>query len=73
MTELLLTRFSDAERQQAMKHFAVIRPFLEDGVPLPTLAEQHGLALRTLRRWVARYRAHGLVGLLRELSTLRID
>ncbi len=36
MTELLLTSFSDAERQQAMEHFAVIRPFLEDGVPLPT-------------------------------------
>ncbi len=66
MTELLLSRFSDAERQQAMDHFAVIRPFLEDGVPVPTLAEQHGLALRTLRRWVARYRAHGLVGLLRK-------
>ncbi len=66
MTEMLLSRFSDAERQQAMKHFAVIRPFLEDGVPLPTLAQQHGLALRTLRRWVARYRTHGLVGLLRK-------
>jgi putative transposase len=66
MTQLLLTSFSDAERQQAMEHFAVIQPFLEDGVPLPTLAEQHGLALRTLRRWVARYRTHGLVGLLRK-------
>lgn len=68
MTEVLLTSFSDVERQQAMEHFAVIRPFLEDGVPLPTLAQQHGLALRTLRRWVARYHTHGLVGLLRKSS-----
>jgi putative transposase len=62
MTERL-TNLSDTSRAAALERFHLIRPFLEDGVPLPTLARQHGLSLRTARRWVQRYRAGGLVAL----------
>ncbi len=52
----LLTDLSDAERAHATARFAILRPFLEDGVPLPAIAQAGGPSLRTLRAWVARYR-----------------
>ncbi len=61
-----LIELSDAERQRAAARYAILRPFLEDGVPLPTIAQAGGPSLRTLRAWVARYRAHGLAGLARQ-------
>src|SRR6266436_5296312 len=60
-----LTEFTDAQRAEALRQFQVIRPFLKDGVPLTRLATEHKLQLRTIRRWVQRYRADGLVGLIR--------
>lgn len=61
-----LTQFTDAQRAEALRQFQVIRPFLEDGVPLARIATEHQLQLRTLRRWVQRYRANGLTGLVRK-------
>src|SRR6266700_1331761 len=61
-----LTELTDAQRAEALSHFQVIRPFLEDGIPLTRIATQHQLQLRTLRRWVYRYRTHGLAGLIRQ-------
>ena len=43
----------------------MLQPFLEDGVPLPGLAREHGIPLRTARRWVKQYRSTGLAGLIR--------
>lgn len=62
-----LAQLSDAQREQAMSRFAVLRPHLEDGVPLPRVAAAAGVAVRTAERWLARYRAAGLVGLARAL------
>ncbi len=58
---------SDEERAQALDRFYLLRPVLEDGVPLRQLAQQHGLLLRTLQRWVARYHQEGLSGLVRKV------
>jgi putative transposase len=55
----------EPQRTQALGHFHLIRPFLENGVPLTHIAAEHQLAVRTLRRWVQQYRAHGLAGLMR--------
>jgi putative transposase len=52
-------------RGTALEHFRLIRPFLQEGVPLTRIAAASGLSLRTLRRWVGRYRTHGLPGLMR--------
>jgi len=60
-----LSAFTEAQRAEALRRFQIIRPFLEDGVPLTRIAAAHDLKLRTLRRWVQQYRAHGLSGLLR--------
>ncbi len=60
-----LAALPEATRQGALERFRLLRPFLEDGVPLPALAREHHRSLRTLRAWVARYRAQGLAGLAR--------
>jgi len=57
---------TEPQREQAMERFHLLRPFLEEGIALTRIAEQHGQSLRTLRRWVARYRKDGLVGLARK-------
>lgn len=61
-----LTGLTDEARSRALTCFQVIRPFLEDGVPLTQIAREQGLILRTARRWVDRYRREGLTGLARK-------
>jgi len=61
-----LTELSDAQRARAAERYAILRPFREEGVPLPTLAQTDEPALRTLRPWVAHYRQRGLAGLARQ-------
>ena len=60
-----LTGLTEAQRDQAMARWQVLRPHIEDGVPTSRLAMQCGVAARTLQRWAARYRADGLAGLAR--------
>lgn len=67
MTDPLpLTQLSTAARAQALARFALLRSHLEDGVPLPSLARQQGIPLRTARRWVQQYQHQGLAGLARQ-------
>jgi putative transposase len=61
-----LTELTEQERALAWERYQVLRPFVEEGVPLGQVAQQHSQTLRTLRRWVARYRAEGLAGLARK-------
>lgn len=44
---------------------AVLRPHLDDGVPLTLVAKQAGVPERTARRWLAAYRAGGPAALNR--------
>jgi putative transposase len=57
---------SDAERALALARLKLLRPFLDGGVPLTTLAKENGIPIRTARRWVTRYRTEGLAGLARK-------
>ncbi|MBF6302769.1 transposase [Nocardia amamiensis] len=57
---------SDAQREQAMQRFAVLRPHLEDGVALTTAASAAGVPVRTASRWLAAYQQAGLAGLVRK-------
>jgi putative transposase len=61
-----LSSLSDEARASALARFQIIRPFLEDGVPLTQVAREQGVILRTARRWVQRYRREGLSGLARK-------
>jgi putative transposase len=52
-----------------MERFAVLRPHLEEHVPLAQAAPQAGIALRTAERWLSRYRRTGLAGLARPVRS----
>jgi len=60
-----LAALDDQERAEALRRLVVLRAS-DDGVPAAHLARQLGLAVRTVQRWVAHYRAQGLVGLARK-------
>ncbi|GHO88189.1 Mu transposase C-terminal domain-containing protein [Dictyobacter formicarum] len=62
-----LTMLTEAKLAEALRRFHLIRPFLEDGVPLTRIAGEHQIPVRTLRRWVQRYRIDGLAGLSRPM------
>jgi putative transposase len=56
-------------RGEAMIRFAVLRPHIEEGVPLVRAAEAAGVPVRTARRWLACFRQDGVVGLARKERT----
>lgn len=58
---------AEDEYMAALERFSVIRPFLEDGVPLACIARERKMARRTLTRWVQQYRTRGLTGLTRKV------
>jgi putative transposase len=60
-----LAVLDDQERAEALRRLVVLRAS-DDGVPAARLARQLDLAVRTVQRWVAQYRAQGLVGLARK-------
>jgi putative transposase len=66
MTSPSLTALSEAQREQALERFQIVRPFLDEGIPLARVARERGILLRTLQRWVVRYRHEGLAGLARK-------
>ncbi len=63
---LPLTVYTQEQRLLAQARFALIRPFLEEGVPLTQIAHEQHLPLRTARSWVADFRTYGLAGLIRQ-------
>ncbi|MGY1947513.1 Mu transposase C-terminal domain-containing protein [Nocardia asiatica] len=63
MTSGGLTELSEADRRQAMSRLEVLRPYLEDDVPLTRAAAASGTPLRTAQRWLHRYRSAGVAGL----------
>ncbi len=60
----MLTHFSKAEQERAMKRFNIIRPFLEGEASLVQVVQTSHVPLRTARRWVSQYRNKGMVGLI---------
>ena len=58
-TTASLAALGEGGQAQAMARFAVLRPHLEDGVPLTRAATAAGVPLRTAPRWLARYDAGG--------------
>lgn len=60
-----LSGLSEARHEQAMARWALLRLHLEHGVSLAGAADEAGVPYRTAQRWLARYRAEGLLGLAR--------
>lgn len=62
---LALTEMTAEASEHAIRRYQVLRPHLDDGVPLTEAARMAGVPLRTVQRWLARYRSGGLAGLAR--------
>ena len=59
-----LASLSEAQRAQAQERFTIIRPALDKEATQAEVARTHQLSLRTVQRWIQRYREQGLVGLV---------
>src|SRR5690606_10217448 len=66
MSQPPLSGLTEAERTLACERFELLRPHLEEGIPLARVARERGLALRTATRWAGQYRREGLAGLARK-------
>ena len=64
-TSPLFTELPPDRRAEAMMRYDVLRPHLDESVPLASVAVETDTPLRTLQRWLARYRWQGLAGLAR--------
>lgn len=69
MIEKTLTEITEEEGQLAYKRYSFIKPFLENEVPLASLAQDLNISHRTLSRWVQQYRQNGLIGLIKKKRT----
>jgi len=65
MTSVALADLDEGQRDAAMRRWQVLRPTLEEGVPLAAAAAAADVPLRTAQRWLARFQVDGLVGLAR--------
>ena len=61
-----LSGLSEAERALVFERIELLRPSLEEGIPLARVARERSVALRTARRWASQYRRDGLAGLARK-------
>jgi len=61
----LRSELDEQQRALVTARWEVLRPALEDGVPLTVAARDAGVALRSAQRWLARYRDGGLAALVR--------
>jgi hypothetical protein len=55
-----LAGLPEDERTRALERFQVIRPFLEEGIPVAELARRRDIPTRTAWRWIGHYRKDGL-------------
>jgi putative transposase len=60
---------TEEQRKLAMERFDVLRPHIEEDVPLAQAAQHAGVALRTAERWLSQYRNQGLNGLARSIRS----
>jgi putative transposase len=61
-----LVALTEEQRQAALERYEILRPCLEQGVPVCDAAKLAGLGVRTLERFMADYRRRGLQGLVRK-------
>src|SRR5512142_1279535 len=66
MAQSPLNGLSEAERARAFERFELLRPALQEGVPLARVGRDRGIAVRTAQRWAGQYRRDGLAGLVRK-------
>ena len=60
-----LSELPPSSKAIAWERYQILRPHLEDSVPLRRVIANAGIPLRTAQRWVANYKKSGLAGLCR--------
>src|SRR5436190_22891558 len=60
-----LSELTEEQRGEAYERYKLIRESLEEGVPQTVIARESGVPLKTVQRWIRRYREDGLRGLAR--------
>lgn len=60
-----LSELTAKQRADAMEKYALLQPHLENNFPLAAIARNAAIPIRTVQRWLARYLAAGLLGLVR--------
>lgn len=50
----------------SLERFHIIRPYIEESVPLSIITEESSLSKSTLKRWIKNYKEQGLAGLERK-------
>lgn len=70
---LTLAKLPATERAVAQGRFQLLEPHLTGGRDLRSVAEHAQVSFRTLQRWIAGYKRHGLPGLLRKERVDRGD
>jgi putative transposase len=63
VTVVSLADLPERDRERAWSRYRVIKPAVEDGVPLTRAAAVADVPVSTAHRWLAAYRVEGLVGL----------
>lgn len=58
-----LGNMPEEQRAVALERFRIMRPAIEDSVPLVQIAQEANMSSRTAQRWMAAYKQEGLTGL----------
>ena len=66
MTKDGLTHFSAHQRDQAMKKYVIIQPYLNNEKTMASIAWEAKVSERTLFYWLKKYKQGGLVGLIHQ-------
>jgi putative transposase len=64
-TKTGLAELTASQREEAMARFSVLKPHIDEGVPLSKVARDTHTSARTVQRWLSRYRKNGFAGLAR--------
>jgi putative transposase len=65
MHPVALAELDERQRAEVTRRWQVLRPVVQDGVPLTVAARDAGVPLRSAQRWLGRYRTGGLAALAR--------
>jgi hypothetical protein len=60
VTRAALTELPEQQRQRAFDRYQMLRPHLEQDMPLARVAAEASLPLKTAQHWVSRYLRFGL-------------
>ncbi|MGM0209143.1 hypothetical protein IGI96_003667 [Enterococcus sp. DIV0421] len=69
MERQTLASFSDHQREEALKKYTIIEPYLKKQQGIKEISLENEIPIRTLYRWVDNFEKNGLVGLIRKVRS----